>query len=129
MIGREISRRTYGTSLSFGSFLCRAGLLHVGRAPACAPFGSPSAMYSPKRSFFGAWCDTPFIKPCVRIFRIRLHVMICHFHNFVLLLGWTEKYTFPSTLAHRIFERVRKAHFSLYFQVFPALSPDLECTV
>ena len=29
----EISRRTYGTSLSFGSFLCRAGLLHVGRPP------------------------------------------------------------------------------------------------
>ena len=29
----EISRRTYRTSLWFGSFLCRTGLLRVGRPP------------------------------------------------------------------------------------------------
>ena len=32
-----VSRRTYETSLSFGSFLCRAGLLHVGRPPRNQP--------------------------------------------------------------------------------------------
>ena len=33
----EISRRTYGTPLSFGSFLRRAGLLHVGHHPHSQP--------------------------------------------------------------------------------------------
>ena len=38
-------------------------------------------MYPPKRSFFGAWCDFPSVKPCVRISRIRLSIecfSLCH---------------------------------------------------
>ena len=31
-------------------------------------------MYPPKRSFCGAWCDFPLVKPYVRIPRIRLSI-------------------------------------------------------